>query len=110
MNVLAQAALSSGFRNGNASGLRSGLYFQHRPGQELAKQTRSPGEGNDPQALGAIGWQEVAILLFFALLAGVFVLVIRQNALDLQEIKALLAEEDTEDSALDPARQRYDKD
>jgi hypothetical protein len=58
------------------------------------------------QALGAIGWQEVAILLFFALLAGVFALVIRQNALDLQEIKALLAEEDTEDSALDPARQR----
>ncbi len=51
------------------------------------------------QALGAIGWQEVAIILFFALLAGVFVLVIRQNALDLLEIKALLAEEDDEDAA-----------
>lgn len=62
------------------------------------------------QAFGAIGWQEVAIILFFALLAGVFVLVIRQNALDLLEIKALLAEEDDEDAAQAPAGQRHNKD
>ena len=62
------------------------------------------------QALGAIGWQEVAIILFFALLAGVFVLVIRQNALDLLEIKALLAEEDDEDAAQATAGQCHGKD
>ena len=62
------------------------------------------------QALGAIGWQEVAIMLFFALLAGVFVLVIRQNALDLHEIKALLAEDDGDDPTPDPARERHRKD
>lgn len=110
MNALEQTALSSGFRNRNASGLRSGLYFIIGRGWNWRNKPGYPEKAMNLQALGAIGWQEVAIILFFALLAGVFVLVIRQNALDLQEIKALLAEEDDEDSARVPVGQRHGKD
>ena len=110
MNALEQTALSSGFRNRNASGCDTAYTSTIGRGWNRRNKPGHPEKAMILQALGAIGWQEVAIILFFALLAGVFVLVIRQNALDLLEIKALLAEEDDEDAAQAPAGQCHGKD